>query len=960
MNNRNLNFQNKFTKTSVPKSNSGLDELYKIVKINQNKFQESPKKERPLFESKTLYKEKVSLVPIDSIYRNQDIYPEPNHFIISLRKKFQNIKSLELVASIFPNTDNAIINSGPRQNNKIYWQNKEDLFSFFLTGMTATFISSGLFKITIPNYTVLSEKIKVFVWSSSNPNVNGSRIFYNNFDGTFNFYSFEYNSTFSLNLNLPAPVYSCSVTEGNYNINTICTEIGIQMKKILRGNNSTFHYFYITPNLDTDLITFESLITSELNVNPITTTASSYIISVNSLTSNNVTGDTIRILNSTAVGGIPSSILNDIFTVNPIFGGFNYTVTTKASTNSTGGGNSVVIGKPDDFKFLFSELNRFNNPTFLGSIQKPLGFFGEESNEFLNPSNSNPLSTVSFPITNIVSGSTTTVHITGTLNNAIKVVKNLVVTDITNNIITTSTPHLVTNETQIQLFCLNCILSSGKKTNLTNLVQVLAVSQFKLKILSNPIISVISLGITSLIKYGDRIRLQGISLNSVYQNYLGDNQFFVESISGSSFVINFNTTGFTFIIENSVTNIAGISLNTPNPYVTTSLIKVNHPGHGFNEIISSSTLLFQKQILFNTKFDVGIDSSQFTIFTITAFSNPNYILLKAVAPNTTPFQIGQTIKIYIVDRNNPGSILEGFHTVYVENITFANIFTNNYFFTLYYPGYTFPSATYSFTLYNPIIISGTNSILNNADNSYNTYSSSSNDTFISVYFPSVVNETISNGTGTINTKNNDIRLFRVTSNIGASTIADVPLNVINNYNRSTRLIDINNYYINIENFFFFGPSVQFGGNNVTISSDLHGFGNTRSNTKDWTISSPIARKVSLEGDNYVFLSIPQPKMDSVVINPTSDVSDVFAQILLSESPGNVIFNSFVSVPYQFDPLLPTIDSFEIKVLYTDSNLYDFKDTDFSITLKVTEVVIKLESEEEKEQQNAKRISDKVN
>ena len=960
MNNRNLNFQNKFTKTSVPKSNSGLDELYKIVKINQNKFQESPKKERPLFESKTLYKEKVSLVPIDSIYRNQDIYPEPNHFIISLRKKFQNIKSLELVASIFPNTDNAIINSGPRQNNKIYWQNKEDLFSFFLTGMTATFISSGLFKITIPNYTVLSEKIKVFVWSSSNPNVNGSRIFYNNFDGTFNFYSFEYNSTFSLNLNLPAPVYSCSVTEGNYNINTICTEIGIQMKKILRGNNSTFHYFYITPNLDTDLITFESLITSELNVNPITTTASSYIISVNSLTSNNVTGDTIRILNSTAVGGIPSSILNDIFTVNPIFGGFNYTVTTKASTNSTGGGNSVVIGKPDDFKFLFSELNRFNNPTFLGSIQKPLGFFGEESNEFLNPSNSNPLSTVSFPITNIVSGSTTTVHITGTLNNAIKVVKNLVVTDITNNIITTSTPHLVTNETQIQLFCLNCILSSGKKTNLTNLVQVLAVSQFKLKILSNPIISVISLGITSLIKYGDRIRLQGISLNSVYQNYLGDNQFFVESISGSSFVINFNTTGFTFIIENSVTNIAGISLNTPNPYVTTSLIKVNHPGHGFNEITSSSTLLFQKQILFNTKFDVGIDSSQFTIFTITAFSNPNYILLKAVAPNTTPFQKGQTIKIYIVDRNNPGSILEGFHTVYVENITVADIYYNNYFFTLYYPGYTFPSATYSFTLYNPIIISGTNSILNNADNSYNTYSSSSNDTFISVYFPSVVNETISNGTGTINTKNNDIRLFRVTSNIGASTIADVPLNVINNYNRSTRLIDTNNYYINIENFFFFGPSVQFGGNNVTISSDLHGFGNTRSNTKDWTNLTPISRKVSLEGDNYVFLSIPQPKMDSVVINPTSDVSDVFAQILLSESPGNVIFNSFVSVPYQFDPLLPTIDSFEIKVLYTDSNLYDFKDTDFSITLKVTEVVIKLESEEEKEQQNAKRISDKVN
>ena len=966
MNDRSLKFQNKFTKTKVPKSNSGLDELYKIVKINQNKEKKPEEKKNTLFESKILYKEKVSLVPIDSIYRNQDIYPEPNHFVISLRKKFQNIKSLELVASVFPNTDNAIINTGNRQNNKVYWQNKEDLQSFFLKNISAVYISSGLFVLTIPNYNVLSNKITVYMWST-NSLVNGKRILYNNFDGTFNFYNSDYNATFNVNLNLPAPVYTCNITEGNYNINTICTEIQTQMKKVLRGDNTTFHYFYITPNLDTDLITFESLITTELDLNPISTVKSNYIISVKTLNLDIITGNLFRILNSTSVGGISSIVLNDEFKITPIRGGFKYTVTTKASTTSTGGGNSVVIGKPDSFKFLFSKLNRFNLPTYLGSLQRPLGFFGEESNEFLNSTNSKPLSTVSFPIVDITPGNTTTIHITGTLNNVIIPVTNLVVTNITNNIITVSTPHLLTFESQIQLFCLNCILSNGSKTNLTQLVQVLSISQYTLKIInSSKIISVISLSGTSLIKYGDRIRLQGISLNSNVKNYLGNNQFYVESISGSTFVINYHTSGFTFIIENSITNISGISLNTPNPYVTTSLIKVNHPNHTFNEITQILCFNTANTISIICKFNHSLTNFQLNFINLVPFTNPDYILVTTYIYNTI-LNVGDFIDIYIRGLTF-GDPLQGKYTAEVISFSNHSGLLYNISFIIYFPGFTFPHGSdgsfYEYSIYKPLVISGTNTVLNDLNGIYYIYSSDTHSSNISNIFSpnAITNENINfpNGKGFINTKNNDIRLFRVSSNIGASTVADVPLSVINNYNRSIRLIDINNYYISVDNFFFFGGSVQFGGNSVTISSDLHGFGNTLCNTKDWTVNTTVARKVALEGDNYVFLSIPQPKMDSVVVNPSSDVSDVFAQILLSESPGNIIFNSFVSVPYLFDPLLPTIDSFEIKVLYTDSNLYDFKDTDFSITLKVTEVIIKLETEEEKEEQNIKKISDRLN
>ena len=981
MDDRNLLFQNAFTKTKVPKPTPGINELYKIVKVNQNKFNEKNYKDylswgngssdldsQNIKKTRSLYKEKVTLVPIDSRYRNQDIYPDPNHFVISLRKKFQNIKSLELVASIFPNTDDSIIGSGARTNNTMYWQNQSDLQEFFISG-TAFLVSTGIYSITITNYKTFSSKIEAYISSVSHPLVNGLRMLYTQSDIStpnsvvFYFYTTDYNvSSISMNINLPPNVYSCSITQGNYNIQTIIPELQTQMSSVLRSDNATFHYFYIVSNQDTDLISFESLLTTELNLNPINTVFSNYVVTVSAPTVPAVSNSVFRVIGATTTGGISSTLLNDEFSVTPVVGGFEYTVITKATTTGSGGGNAVIVGQPDSFKFLFSSLDRNNQEVYNNNIQQPLGFAPEESGFFLNPNNSTPLSTVSFQITDIIPGTSTTIQVSTTIQGILKLCKNTVINSITNNIITTNTPHNLTTETQVQVYCINSILLSGQHVDIYELYTVLPLSTVTLKILNlSPPLSIISLGNNSVVKYGDRIRLQGVSLNSVYRNYLA-NQFFIESFpTANSFTINYNTTGFTFVIENSISNSSGISLSNPNPYVTTSLLKVNHPGHGFNEIVQSDSIV--TRTLFTTALPVSGFPSHFYIYLFqTEYSDHSYMQLRVIITGALPSNmvVGNYIQVYLESDPSSPNVLKGYYIIKIIAVNFsAGTYSADFIF--YNPGYTFPDSTAGqLSDSPPLIISGTNNVLNSLDNTYNLYASSDPHTF-GIFSSNITTaEFIPNATGYVNTKRNDIRLFRVYSNIGASTVADVPLDAINGYNRDIRLLDSDNYYISIDNFFFFGPSVSFGGNNVMVSSDLHGFSQKRSNTKDWNVSTPVYRKISLEGENYVFLSIPHPKMDSVVINPSTDVADIFAQILLSESPGNIIFNSFVTVPYLFDPYLSTMDFFEIKILYTDGNLYDFKDTDFSITLKITEVVLKLESEEEKEEIDAKNNADKFN
>lgn len=95
-------------------------------------YHETKKQNNPLniqFQNdKIIATYKKRMVQIDSSLRDKKRYPNSNQFKITLPTVFNNVVSLNLTGSIFPNTDN-VIKSYPEnlKNNKLYWINKEDL-----------------------------------------------------------------------------------------------------------------------------------------------------------------------------------------------------------------------------------------------------------------------------------------------------------------------------------------------------------------------------------------------------------------------------------------------------------------------------------------------------------------------------------------------------------------------------------------------------------------------------------------------------------------------------------------------------------------------------------------------------------------------------------------------------------------------------------------------------------------
>ena len=72
-------------------------------------------------------KPRVSVLTIDSSFRDHIRYPNANHFKMDLRRQYRNVKSVRIISSEFPNTDQ-LIKSMPedQRNNRLYWVNDED------------------------------------------------------------------------------------------------------------------------------------------------------------------------------------------------------------------------------------------------------------------------------------------------------------------------------------------------------------------------------------------------------------------------------------------------------------------------------------------------------------------------------------------------------------------------------------------------------------------------------------------------------------------------------------------------------------------------------------------------------------------------------------------------------------------------------------------------------------------
>ena len=74
------------------------------------------------------YKERVTMVNIDSRHRDTSLYEYQNHYKISLPRTFSNIKSIQFKSSEFVNTQNTIrALPTSKANNKIHWYVKDGL-----------------------------------------------------------------------------------------------------------------------------------------------------------------------------------------------------------------------------------------------------------------------------------------------------------------------------------------------------------------------------------------------------------------------------------------------------------------------------------------------------------------------------------------------------------------------------------------------------------------------------------------------------------------------------------------------------------------------------------------------------------------------------------------------------------------------------------------------------------------
>ncbi len=192
-------------------------------------------------------------------------------------------------------------------------------------------------------------------------------------------------------------------------------------------------------------------------------------------------------------------------------------------------------------------------------------------------------------------------------------------------------------------------------------------------------------------------------------------------------------------------------------------------------------------------------------------------------------------------------------------------------------------------------------------------------------------------------RNQDVILYRVESKEKTNEIGGINLELINNTKYSIhRILDANSFIIDLK-----GSKAteagNFGGSNVYISSLVNGNRTSQLNTYDGTINSRLFRSVSLEGYNYIYLCSygKETELDVIDSNNTN-VSNIFAKILLDQPIGHMCFDSFISTEKIFYTPIPELSELTFIMFTPDGELYNFNDTDYSLDLEITNIIEEIE------------------
>ena len=87
-------------------------------------------------------------------------------------------------------------------------------------------------------------------------------------------------------------------------------------------------------------------------------------------------------------------------------------------------------------------------------------------------------------------------------------------------------------------------------------------------------------------------------------------------------------------------------------------------------------------------------------------------------------------------------------------------------------------------------------------------------------------------------------------------------------------------------------------------------------------------------DFYILMYINN--FECIINNSNQPIA--FAKIILSGSPGDILFNTFINYPLEFDFPVITLNQLTITFKYPDGSLVDFRNIDHSFTLRIMEEV----------------------
>jgi hypothetical protein len=610
-------------------------------------------------QTNVIISEKVNVISIDTTDRDTTSYPNANDFIWNFDKEYTNVKKIELISTQIPNSDQTIKNT-PVQlaNNVLSWINQEDSYLNIFTGINMETTVLGTVDILVSNTFTVGSFVDIIIFNSI------SGIFNLILDGTHqalvvsnNILRIRYVNGISqqgtCSINLGYPVYTVSLVPGNYTAQTLVTQMQTSLNLVKRKNGlGQYHYYNVVLNNDTNVISFESVITKQLPNNPLSTTANSTTITVTSLNHGFHTGDNVLMINVLNTAGISGTILSGDFIVSVIdFNTFQYEVNVSANVTTNGGGINVETGTDAPFKFLFQTSNT--------KIQYNIGFYDEDSSAYIN--SVDPITTKVLGITDAVLTTyqgIPAINLTTPISHNLSSCTILTIISISNTfpvVVTTSTPHL------LQLPQIITVTNTNSIPNLNGDLYVTPTGDFTFEINERTVSIVGNIG--TIFYGGDQIQINGLltvpPLNTIFDFYI------LNVPSLNQIVIPFNA---------SQIDLESLS----SSFIGTSQVTITQPNHLFNRLTNISAI-----------------DNNFTLITtqipntfVGSYTNNVLVIDGPVTTNTVDITLKNhnlktSDKIKIVNSNtNP--VIDGTYNI---NIIDINSFRINFVHSSFVSGY---------------------------------------------------------------------------------------------------------------------------------------------------------------------------------------------------------------------------------------------------------------------------------